>query len=167
MRLNPQSILSTLPKRTTQLKTEIINKRTQSSLNSFAINSNTNTNLIQIQSITNSHFKLTNDLNLFFNFNLLIPISSNSNPLIWKISNQINQESLQIFKFLYPRPGTGERLTPIDPSVREWIHSLGIQLTVLDTRNAASTYNLLIDEGRSVGVGLQAINPPKSNTSKN
>ncbi|EGF99370.1 uncharacterized protein MELLADRAFT_112795 [Melampsora larici-populina 98AG31] len=164
----PRSLKPILPtKPSFHLKPSILSHRYQSTLNSFSINPNQNQNpeSIQIQSITNSHFKLTNDLHLFFNFNLLIPISSNSIPLIWKSSSpQIHKDSLEIFKFLFPRPGTGERLQPIDPSIREWIHSLGIQLTVLDTRNAASTYNLLIDEGRSVGVALQAINPPKSNT---
>ncbi|KAG0149925.1 hypothetical protein CROQUDRAFT_652889 [Cronartium quercuum f. sp. fusiforme G11] len=115
---------------------------------------------VLINSITPTHLKLSNEVHLVPQQDLLIP-SPSCPPLLWK-STGISLDSLQLFQIIHPRPdlliiGTGSRLTPLDPNIRTWVHSLGIQLSVLDSRNAASTYNLLVDEGRSVAVALQAV----------
>ncbi|CCC11475.1 hypothetical protein SMACR_02132 [Sordaria macrospora] len=52
---------------------------------------------------------------------------------------------------LWPRPdllilGVGPSLRPISPATRALINSMGIRVEVLDTRNAASQYNLLATE---------------------
>ncbi|TYJ57860.1 hypothetical protein B9479_001470 [Cryptococcus floricola] len=63
------------------------------------------------------------------------------------------------FEMLVPRPeilllGTGTRAWPAPKRIRDYISSLGIQLDTMDSRNAASTYNLLIEEGRRVSAAL-------------
>lgn len=50
--------------------------------------------------------------------------------------------------------GTGNRNMLVDQLTRDYMHSLGIQLDTMDTRNAASTFNVLAAEGRSVAVAL-------------
>lgn len=55
--------------------------------------------------------------------------------------------------------GTGARVIPAPPEIRDYISSLGIQLDVMDTRNAASTYNLLFEEGRTVSAALCPLLP--------
>lgn len=50
--------------------------------------------------------------------------------------------------------GTGTRNEFVNKEVREYLHSLGIQIDTMDTRNAASTFNVLAAEGRSVAVAL-------------
>ncbi|KAK3956903.1 hypothetical protein QBC32DRAFT_366568 [Pseudoneurospora amorphoporcata] len=52
---------------------------------------------------------------------------------------------------LWPRPdllilGVGPSLRPLSPATRTLINSMGIRVEVLDTRNAASQYNLLATE---------------------
>lgn len=50
--------------------------------------------------------------------------------------------------------GTGTRNEFLSRDVRTYCHSLGIQVDTMDTRNAASTFNVLAAEGRSVAVAL-------------
>lgn len=50
--------------------------------------------------------------------------------------------------------GTGTRNEMLAKEVRTYLHSLGIQIDTMDTRNAASTFNVLAAEGRSVAVAL-------------
>ncbi|KAL1406554.1 mitochondrial import receptor subunit tom20 [Vanrija albida] len=69
-----------------------------------------------------------------------------------------------VFERLVPRPeillfGTGARVIPAPPEIRDYISSLGIQLDLMDTRNAASTYNLLFEEGRTVSAALCPLTP--------
>ncbi|KAI6135144.1 DUF498-domain-containing protein [Pisolithus croceorrhizus] len=55
--------------------------------------------------------------------------------------------------------GTGARVEFVPPRVRSYITGLGIQLDVMDTRNASSTYNLLAEEGRRVAAALLPLEP--------
>ncbi|WVN86901.1 uncharacterized protein L203_102075 [Cryptococcus depauperatus CBS 7841] len=69
-----------------------------------------------------------------------------------------------VFDLLVPRPeillfGTGQRVWPVPTRIRDYISSLGIQLDVMDSRNAASTYNLLVEEGRVVAAALCPLEP--------
>ncbi|KAF8197482.1 NADH dehydrogenase 1 alpha subcomplex assembly factor 3 [Pholiota molesta] len=70
----------------------------------------------------------------------------------------------EIFEVVVPRPeilllGTGKTLVQPPPFLREYLTTLGIQLEVLDTRNACSTYNLLSEEGRRVAAALLPFTP--------
>ncbi|KZP00229.1 DUF498-domain-containing protein [Calocera viscosa TUFC12733] len=69
------------------------------------------------------------------------------------------KETWQLFEVVVPRPeillfGTGKSIILPPPSVRTHLNNLGIQLDFMDTRNACSTYNLLLEEGRRVGAAL-------------
>ncbi|EGX87853.1 DUF498 domain protein [Cordyceps militaris CM01] len=60
-------------------------------------------------------------------------------------------EAFAVFDMLWPRPdlliiGTGKSNVPLSPELKKHISSLGIRLEVLDTRNAASQFNLLATE---------------------
>ncbi|KAI1824893.1 hypothetical protein F4861DRAFT_503932 [Xylaria intraflava] len=65
----------------------------------------------------------------------------------WEIPN----ETLGLLSLLWPRPdllvlGLGPEIRPISPELRRHISSLGIRVEILDTRNAAAQYNLLVTE---------------------
>uniref|UniRef100_A0A0E0IWS8 Uncharacterized protein n=2 Tax=Oryza TaxID=4527 RepID=A0A0E0IWS8_ORYNI len=50
---------------------------------------------------------------------------------------------------------TAERhIQPISPELRKFIRSTGMKLEAVDSRNAASTYNILNEEGRPVAAAL-------------
>jgi hypothetical protein len=56
-----------------------------------------------------------------------------------------------LLELVWPKPdlliiGTGPSIIPISPATRRFINDLGIRIEVLDTRNAASQYNLLATE---------------------
>ncbi|OAA57206.1 DUF498 domain protein [Cordyceps fumosorosea ARSEF 2679] len=60
-------------------------------------------------------------------------------------------EAFDVFDMLWPRPdllivGTGKSIAPLSPELKRHISSLGMRLEVLDTRNAASQFNLLATE---------------------
>ncbi|OWZ66711.1 hypothetical protein AYX14_02301 [Cryptococcus neoformans] len=74
------------------------------------------------------------------------------------------KERFGALEMLVPRPeilllGTGQRAWPAPKRLREYISGLGIQLDVMDSRNAASTYNLLVEEGRRVAAALCPLGP--------
>ncbi|KAF9554530.1 hypothetical protein CPC08DRAFT_712809 [Agrocybe pediades] len=83
-------------------------------------------------------------------------------------------ERFEIFEAVAPRPemlilGTGKTLVQPPPFLSKYLTGLGIQLEVLDTRNACSTYNILSEEGRRVAAALLPFKPyawPKSAMSK-
>jgi NADH dehydrogenase [ubiquinone] 1 alpha subcomplex assembly factor 3 len=50
--------------------------------------------------------------------------------------------------------GCGKYIQPVDPQFRKFIRSTGMKLEVVDSRNAASTYNILNEEGRIVAAAL-------------
>ncbi|KAI6100223.1 DUF498-domain-containing protein [Pisolithus croceorrhizus] len=73
-------------------------------------------------------------------------------------------EHWSLFEVVVPKPeilvfGTGARVEFVPPRVRSYITGLGIQLDVMDTRNASSTYNLLAEEGRRVAAALLPLEP--------
>lgn len=73
-------------------------------------------------------------------------------------------EHWSIFEVVVPKPeilvfGTGARVEFVPPKVRSFITGLGIQLDVMDTKNASSTYNLLAEEGRRVAAALLPLEP--------
>ncbi|KAL2478065.1 hypothetical protein Fot_47291 [Forsythia ovata] len=73
--------------------------------------------------------------------------------------SEITAESLSIFQTVRPIPeimilGCGRNIQPIDPQLRSFIRSTGMKLEAVDSRNAASTYNVLNEEGRIVAAAL-------------
>ncbi|KAF8958511.1 NADH dehydrogenase 1 alpha subcomplex assembly factor 3 [Flammula alnicola] len=74
------------------------------------------------------------------------------------------EERFQLLEVVAPRPeilllGTGATLVQPPLFLREYLSTLGIQLDVMDTRNACSTYNLLAEEGRRVAAALLPLTP--------
>ncbi|KAK4416115.1 hypothetical protein Salat_2718900 [Sesamum alatum] len=73
--------------------------------------------------------------------------------------SEITVESLSIFKTVRPIPeiliiGCGRYIQPVNPELRSFVRSIGMKLEPVDSRNAASTYNILNEEGRIVAAAL-------------
>uniref|UniRef100_A0A5B6ZEV0 NADH dehydrogenase [ubiquinone] 1 alpha subcomplex assembly factor 3 n=1 Tax=Davidia involucrata TaxID=16924 RepID=A0A5B6ZEV0_DAVIN len=73
--------------------------------------------------------------------------------------SEITPDSLSIFRIVRPIPeifilGCGRQVEPIDPELRHFIRSTSMKLEAIDSRNAASTYNILNEEGRIVAAAL-------------
>ncbi|GJE84586.1 DUF498-domain-containing protein [Phanerochaete sordida] len=73
-------------------------------------------------------------------------------------------EHFEIFDTVIPKPelvllGTGKRVVPPPPHIRQYLSKIGIQTEFMDTRNACSTYNLLAEEGRQVAAALLPSTP--------
>ncbi|CDR37242.1 hypothetical protein NBRC10512_006911 [Rhodotorula toruloides] len=73
-----------------------------------------------------------------------------------------NEEKLRLFEVLNPRPeilliGTGSSTLLAPQRVKRYLNGLGIQVDVLDSRNACSTYNLLQEEGRRVAAAIYPV----------
>ncbi|KAJ7228163.1 DUF498-domain-containing protein [Mycena pura] len=86
---------------------------------------------------------------------------------LWDVPDKTTQwgrEHLAMFEVVVPRPeililGTGAELVHPPPSFRSYLTDLGIQVDVMSTRNACSTFNLLAEEGRRVAAALAPIIP--------
>ncbi|KAI0488988.1 hypothetical protein KFK09_028829 [Dendrobium nobile] len=50
--------------------------------------------------------------------------------------------------------GCGRHIEPVNPELRKFIRSIGMKLEAINSRNAASTYNILNEEGRMVAAAL-------------
>lgn len=73
--------------------------------------------------------------------------------------SEVTPESLSIFQTVSPVPeiliiGCGRHIQQVNPEVRQFIRSTGMKLEAVDSRNAASTYNILNEEGRIVAAVL-------------
>ncbi|GAA5949344.1 hypothetical protein JCM21900_005616 [Sporobolomyces salmonicolor] len=80
-----------------------------------------------------------------------------------------NPEKLKVFEVVSPRPelllvGTGPTGLFPPPAFKNYLNRLGIQVDVLDSRNAASTYNLLSEEGRRVAAALYPVSELSART---
>ncbi|KAF8945433.1 hypothetical protein BGZ47_002628 [Haplosporangium gracile] len=74
------------------------------------------------------------------------------------------KEIFKIFELMNPRPeilivGTGKAFAPLSPAVRAVVRSLGLQVDMMSTANAAATYNMLAEEGREVAAALLPLEP--------
>ncbi|KAE9459924.1 hypothetical protein C3L33_08169, partial [Rhododendron williamsianum] len=72
---------------------------------------------------------------------------------------EITADSLSMFQIVRPIPeililGCGRYIQQVDPELRRFIRSTGMKLEALDSRNAASTYNILNEEGRIVAAAF-------------
>jgi len=68
-------------------------------------------------------------------------------------------EHFKPFEVVIPRPeilmlGTGDQAVLPPAHVKEYLNNLGIQLDVMNSWNASSTYNLLAEEGRRVACAI-------------
>ncbi|KAK3334014.1 hypothetical protein B0T19DRAFT_144320 [Cercophora scortea] len=64
---------------------------------------------------------------------------------------EVDEESLGVLALVWPRPdllilGMGGEIRPLSPATKKLISGLGIRVDILDTRNAASQFNLLATE---------------------
>ena len=64
---------------------------------------------------------------------------------------ELSEDAWGVLKLLWPKPdlvilGTGQRIVPLAKQSRERLQECGVRIEVLDTRNAASQYNLLVTE---------------------
>ncbi|KAL9939258.1 hypothetical protein V8E36_002071 [Tilletia maclaganii] len=74
----------------------------------------------------------------------------------WVAEQEAVWKALEVVQ---PRPeilifGTGKTVLPLPANIKKYLNSLGMQVDVQNTRAACSTYNLLVEEGRRVGVAL-------------
>ncbi|MCO5613149.1 hypothetical protein L7F22_067425 [Adiantum nelumboides] len=81
--------------------------------------------------------------------------------LTWtpKTFKEITPESLSIFELLRPAPdllliGCGRSVQFVDKELKDFLKSNGIKVEAIDSRNAASTFNFLNDEGRLVAAAI-------------
>ncbi|KAJ8450677.1 hypothetical protein Cgig2_021149 [Carnegiea gigantea] len=73
--------------------------------------------------------------------------------------SEVTPESLSIFQILRPIPeiliiGCGRHIQPVNSELRNFVRSIGMKLEAVDSRNAASTYNILNEEGRIVAAAV-------------
>ena len=91
----------------------------------------------------------------------------NGEALLWRPSFEIDSsgtlnfetQSFGVLDISARKPdmlilGTGRRNEFVNRSVRDYLHGLGVQVDTMDTRNAASTFNVLAAEGRSVALAV-------------
>ncbi|KAI8854637.1 NADH dehydrogenase 1 alpha subcomplex assembly factor 3 [Chytridium lagenaria] len=80
-----------------------------------------------------------------------------------------SRKELNIFELVQPKPeilviGTGAQMHALPQLLRTYILSLGIQLEVLPSRQAGSTYNVLLQEGRTVAAAMLPVVPTSART---
>ena len=79
----------------------------------------------------------------------------------WKVKNaiEITPQTLQLFTVVQPKieilvVGTGLKIEQLSKDVRDYMKRHAIALEVLDTPNACSTFNFLLEEGRLTAAAL-------------
>eukprot|EP01039_Chlorochromonas_danica_P001671 gene1673-1825_t len=87
--------------------------------------------------------------------------------LAWRARTimDITVESLEVFTLMFPTIeilfiGCGEKMTfrfPVE--IQEHFRSKGIIIEAMDTKNAASTFNIMNAEGRNVAAALLTLKP--------
>ncbi|KAI8845663.1 NADH dehydrogenase 1 alpha subcomplex assembly factor 3 [Chytriomyces cf. hyalinus JEL632] len=75
----------------------------------------------------------------------------------------------KLFEFAHPVPeilvvGTGATMHLMPVHLRKYLNGLGMQIEIMSTRHAASTYNLLTQEGRKVAAALLPVVPTSART---
>ncbi|CAG8457994.1 9818_t:CDS:2 [Paraglomus occultum] len=125
-----------------------------------------------VKQIRDDGFLLSSNVRLFGPVILL-----NGDVFLWdvpqnsKLSDEWNVDFMKIFEVIVPKPellivGTGKSIVPIAPKIRQYIHKLGMQIEILDTKNASSTFNVLTEEGRRVAAALLPLKPTSARTGK-
>ncbi|KAF5371316.1 hypothetical protein D9758_004205 [Tetrapyrgos nigripes] len=118
---------------------------------------------VQVSSITNGGIQLADGL--------ILPSSCiflEGKVFLWDVPTTLwkdwTKDHFEVFEVVVPKPeilllGTGKLISQPPPFIREHLNQMGIQLDVMDTRNACSTYNLLSEEGRRVAAALLPLRP--------
>ncbi|GLB34212.1 putative DUF498-domain-containing protein [Lyophyllum shimeji] len=118
---------------------------------------------VQVKTITNDGIQLLDGL--------VLPsacIFLGGKVFLWDVPHKLwegwGQEHFEIFETVVPKPeilllGTGKTISQAPPFLRKYLNQLGIQVDVMDTRNACATYNLLSEEGRRVAAALLPLKP--------
>ncbi|KAI9333114.1 NADH dehydrogenase 1 alpha subcomplex assembly factor 3 [Obelidium mucronatum] len=78
-------------------------------------------------------------------------------------------DAFRVFEVVSPTPeilvvGTGAQMQLMPQYLRNYLNSLGMQVEIMSTRHAASTYNLLVQEGRKVAAALLPAIPTSART---
>lgn len=73
--------------------------------------------------------------------------------------NDITPESLAALELLEPKPdllivGTGKHIASLSKEVERYCREIDVKVETSDTANAASTFNVLVEEGRCVAGAL-------------
>lgn len=71
----------------------------------------------------------------------------------------ITPESLAALELLEPKPdlvviGTGKQIVSLSEDVERYLREIDVKVETGDTANAASTFNVLVEEGRCVAGAL-------------
>ncbi|KAG1782986.1 NADH dehydrogenase 1 alpha subcomplex assembly factor 3 [Suillus placidus] len=118
---------------------------------------------VQVNSVTSAGIQLADGL--------VLPsacIFLDGKVFLWNVPSHLwdgwGREHLSVFETAVPKPeilvfGTGRRMELPPLSIRGYLKEMGIQLDIMDTRNACSTYNLLAEEGRRVAAALLPYTP--------
>jgi len=128
---------------------------------------------VRVEVVTDDGFVLNNNVQLRGPLLLV-----NGEAFMWDVpagvagtSNELKPEMFQLLEVVDPRPeillmGTGKFLEPVPPTILNYLHNLGIQVDMMGTKNACSTFNVLLEEGRRVAAGLLPIRPTSARTGK-
>ncbi|KAJ3166620.1 hypothetical protein HDU88_003102 [Geranomyces variabilis] len=78
-------------------------------------------------------------------------------------------DCFKIFEVIEQQPeilviGTGAQTYPLPPHLKAYLHRLGMQVEVLASRQAGSTYNILVQEGRRPAAALLPVVPTSART---
>ncbi|KAJ3156202.1 hypothetical protein HDU86_003965 [Geranomyces michiganensis] len=78
-------------------------------------------------------------------------------------------DCFKIFEVIEQQPeilviGTGAQTYPLPPHLKSYLHKLGMQVEVLASRQAGSTYNILVQEGRRPAAALLPVVPTSART---
>ncbi|KAJ7571804.1 NADH dehydrogenase 1 alpha subcomplex assembly factor 3, partial [Mycena floridula] len=118
---------------------------------------------VQVSSISQKGIQLADGL--------LLPSSCvflEGQVFLWDVPSSLwdgwKTDHFELFDVVVPKPeilllGTGQRISQPPAFLRTHLRKMGIQLDVMDTRNACSTYNLLAEEGRRVAAALLPLSP--------
>ncbi|TIA86662.1 hypothetical protein E3P99_03622 [Wallemia hederae] len=148
-----------LSRNTRAFSTSRINSETAGALTSVL----SETDALQIQSIGKSGLTFSDGkickgpVIVVDNKIFLWKVASPTMPFNW--GSGIPKDAFKLFETLTPRPeilllGTGKSMLPPPPDYTKYLNSLGIQVDIVDTRNACSTYNVLVEEDRNVAAAL-------------
>ncbi|KAI8581573.1 hypothetical protein K450DRAFT_231980 [Umbelopsis ramanniana AG] len=116
---------------------------------------------VGVEIITKNGFVLSNNVRVDGPIILL-----NGTAFMWNVPagakspfENWTEEMLKIFEVTAPKPelilfGTGKNFYPLPENLRTYLFKLGIQVDQMSTKNAASTYNVLAEEGRRIAAAM-------------
>ncbi|KAI0082525.1 DUF498-domain-containing protein [Panus rudis PR-1116 ss-1] len=118
---------------------------------------------VQIKTISDQGIELADGL--------IIPsacIFLEDKTFLWDVPQALwdgwTQDHFSVLDVVVPKPellllGTGKKIVQPPPHLRQYLSKIGVQIDVMDTWNACTTYNLLAEEGRRVAAALLPVTP--------